>query len=94
MLWQRATEVWQEMQVKEVTARTVTVKVKFDNFVQVTRAKSISSNIKKLEDITMHLQELLTKAGITGKRVRLLGVTVSNLATLASEREKQQLTLL
>ncbi len=93
-LQQFANEVWQEMQVKEVTARTVTVKVKFDDFVQVTRAKTISSDIGELQDITMHLQDLLYKAGIEGRRVRLLGVTVSNLAGFGRSKEEQQLSLL
>ena len=93
-LQQLATEVWQEMQVKEVTGRTITVKVKFDNFVQVTRAKSISNEITALEDITSHLQGLLHKAEIKGRRVRLLGVTVSKLDGLNSLKKAQQLTLL
>ena len=93
-LQQLATEVWQEMQVKDVTARTVTVKVKFDDFVQVTRAKTISSNIGELSDLAMHLQDLLYKAEIEGRRVRLLGVTVSNLAVADRSKEEQQLTLL
>ncbi len=89
-----AGEVWEEMQVKEVTAKTVTVKVKFDNFVQVTRAKSVSHNITSLENITAHLQELLTKAEVHNRRVRLLGVTVSNLEALKSLKKEQQLSLL
>ena len=93
-LHQLAIEVWQEMQAKEVTARTITVKVKFDNFVQVTRAKSISSEITRLEDITTHLQELLVKAEVHGRRVRLLGVTVSNLDPLNGSKKEQQLSLI
>ena len=93
-LQQLATEVWQEMQVKEVTARTITVKVKFDDFVQVTRTKTISSDIDELQDITMYLKELLYKAGIEGRRVRLLGVTVSNLGVFGRSKEEQQLSLL
>ncbi len=93
-LHQLATEVWQEMQQKEVTARTITVKVKFDDFVQVTRAKTVSRNINEVVEITVHLQELLHKAEIEGRRVRLLGVTVSNLDMLNSVKKEQQLSLL
>ena len=93
-LHQLAAEVWQEMQQKEVTARTITVKVKFDDFVQVTRAKTVSRNINEVVEITVHLQELLHKAEIEGRRVRLLGVTVSNLDMLNSVKKEQQLSLL
>ena len=93
-LHQLATEVWGEMQAKEVTAKTITVKVKFNDFVQVTRAKSLSSNIGELADITMHLQELLSIAEVEGRRVRLLGVTVSNLGMFEQLKKERQLTLL
>ena len=89
-----AIDVWQEMQIKEVTAYTITVKVKFDNFVQVTRSKTIGNDIRSLDDITQHLQGLLHKAVVKGQRVRLLGVTVSNLVTLAELKIKKQLSLL
>ncbi len=89
-----AAEVWHEMQEKKLTAKTITVKVKFENFVQVTRAKSINRNIIALEDITSHLQELLNKAEVKNRRVRLLGVTVSNLEAIDTSRNNQQLTLI
>ena len=89
-----ATEVWHEMQAKGVNAKTVTIKVKFDNFVQVTRAKSVTGEIKELRDITIHLQTLLGKAEIMGRRVRLLGVTVSNLSAQDYAEKEHQLSLL
>lgn len=93
-LHELAAEVWQEMQMKEVTARTITVKVKFENFVQVTRSKTITSDIRELEDITCHLRDLLKKAVEKGQRVRLLGVTVSKLVMLDEIKIKKQLSLL
>ena len=93
-LHELAAEVWQEMQMKEVTARTITVKVKFENFVQVTRSNTITSDIRELEDITRHLHDLLNKAVKKGQRVRLLGVTVSKLAMLDEAKIKKQLSLL
>ena len=92
-LEQLATEVWQDMRSKNIAGRTITVKVKFDSFVQVTRAATLASNISKLEDITDQLNELLRKADIRGRRVRLLGVAVSKLTALANP-EDEQLTLI
>ncbi len=89
-----AADVWEEMQNKEVVARTITVKVKFENFVQVTRSITIGDEISRIEDITSHLKGLLNKAVRENQRVRLLGVSVSNLTASSELRNKEQLTLL
>ena len=89
-----ATEVWQEMQLKGVTAKTLTVKVKFHDFVQVTRAKTFPHDMHQLVDLTSSLQELLHKAEVRHRRVRLLGVTASNLSNASQTMQKQQLSLL
>ena len=91
-LQQLAGEVWQIMQVKEVTGRTITVKVKFGNFVQLTRSITVDKDIKELRDIVAHLENLLDRAETGGRRVRLLGVTVSNLDGL-NRAGKHQLAL-
>ncbi len=88
-----AEDVWQEMQTKKLTARTITVKVKFDNFVQLTRAMTLSSTISQVEDINRQLDDLLNKAEVNGRRVRLLGVSVSKLSAIAPSND-EQLTLL
>ena len=88
-----AEEVWQDLTDKHMTARTVTVKVKFDNFVQVTRAITLANDICKLEDITAPLRNLLYKADVDGRSVRLLGVSVSKL-TMLEQVDEEQLTLL
>lgn len=88
-----AEDVWQDLQAKNMTARTITVKVKFDNFVQLTRAVTLSRNIEQLQDITGQLDDLLKKAETDGRRVRLLGVSVSKLI-LREQSEEEQLPLL
>ncbi len=88
-LQQLASEVWQIMQAKKVTGRTVTVKVKFDNFVQITRSITVDKDIKELRDIVVRLENLLDRAETSGKRVRLLGVTVSNLGGLMRKKRRQ-----
>lgn len=88
-----AEEVWQDLSAKHMTARTVTVKVKFDNFVQLTRAVTLANDINKLSDITTPLADLLDKAEVKGRKVRLLGVSVSKL-TLLEQVDEEQLTLL
>jgi len=88
-----AEEVWQGLSDKRMTARTITLKVKFENFVQITRSITLSYNISKLDDITTPLPDLLYKAVVNGRRVRLLGVSVSKLKML-EQVDEEQLSLL
>ena len=88
-----ADEVWQDLRAKRMTARTITVKVKFDNFVQVTRAITINKDISKREDVINPLPDLLEKAEVKERKVRLLGVSVSKL-TMLEGTDEEQLTLL
>ena len=88
-----AEEVWQDLSGKYMMARTITVKVKFDNFVQITRSITLANDISKLADITIPLRYLLDKAEVDGRRIRLLGVSVSKL-TMLEQVDEEQLSLL
>jgi len=88
-----AEEVWQDLVGKHMTARTITVKVKFENFVQITRSITLANDMSKLADITIPLRDLLDKAEVNGRRVRLLGVSASKL-TMLGQVDEEQLTLL
>ncbi len=92
-LRQLAEEVWQDLSSKRMTARTITIKVKFNNFVQLTRSLTLGCDIGQLEDLTSPLQDLLDKAEVKGRQVRLLGVSVSKL-TLLEQVDEEQLSLL
>lgn len=78
--------------------RTLTLKVKYADFHQVTRSRTQAQPYQTLEILQKTLGELLplTKAG-PQHPVRLLGVSVSKLSaaekTLASDTESQQLKL-
>jgi DNA polymerase-4 len=88
-----AEEVWNDLSAKRMAARTITIKVKFNNFVQLTRSVTLPSKMDKREDITSVLPELLDKVGVEGRQVRLLGVSVSKLTRL-DEVDEEQLSLL
>ncbi|MEZ4986663.1 MAG: hypothetical protein R2795_16765 [Saprospiraceae bacterium] len=64
--------------------RTVTVKMKTPDFQQFTRARSFSSEVRKLGLLQDIVQSLLDDHAAEVGAVRLLGVTVSNL-----EREQE-----
>ncbi len=64
---------------KTVRARTVTIKVRFDDFTTVTRSVSVPGGIADAATITEHAQGLLEKTDAATRPVRLLGVSVHNL---------------
>lgn len=60
--------------------RTVTLKIKSSDFRQITRSKTFSSELHDLETLIATVYELLEQNRQEVEKVRLLGVTVSNLA--------------
>ncbi len=67
---------------------TLTVKIKFSDFTQITRSTTIDNYIRGDESISKLAEELFRKAFIPGMKIRLLGITISNFKT----KPKQQTT--
>ena len=83
-----ADDVWAWCDKTKAFARTVTVKVKFADFHQVTRSRSFSGAIMSGALLRRASVELVRMLLPTNKGVRLLGVTVSNFHTaLAANNE-------
>jgi DNA polymerase-4 len=64
---------------KQMTAQTLTVKLKYHNFVQITRSRTLPHEISRNEDLDAVLSELLKDTEVGAKKVRLLGVALSSL---------------
>jgi len=64
---------------KELIAHTVTIKIKYQNFVQITRSRTLPQAITDGSGLEMIFTELLKDTEIGEKKVRLLGVTLSSL---------------
>jgi DNA polymerase IV len=73
-----AADVWAWCEKARAFGRTVTVKVKFADFRQVTRSRSFSTVIERHDLLRQASVELVRTLLPTAKGVRLLGVTVSN----------------
>jgi DNA polymerase-4 len=71
-------DVWAWCDKAKAFGRTVTVKVKFADFQQVTRSRSFPTVIAGHDLLRRASVELVRQLLPTAKRVRLLGVTVSN----------------
>lgn len=72
-------------------AHTVTVKIKYADFEQITRARSFPQPIDQLETLLPHIHDLLLKTDVDLRPVRLLGVTFSSLIMRQKDDERQRL---
>ena len=73
-------DVWEYCQRSGIRGRTVTLKVKFGDFRQVTRSRSGVGLVSGPEVLGRICRELVEGLLPLGKGVRLLGVTLSNLS--------------
>ncbi len=74
-----ASRVTELLQKTDKSANTVTLKVKYDDFESVTRSVTLPKPINTYEGIVKHIPALISKTEAGKRKVRLLGVTVSNL---------------
>jgi DNA polymerase-4 len=72
--------------------RTVTLKIKYSDFKQITRNRSLLTPINDLMVITSISKQLLATTEPEGKRIRLLGVTLSNFGEIESKTKIDQPT--
>ncbi len=64
---------------KKLVGQTLTIKIKYDNFEQVTRSYTSETSLNTTAMRSL-LPELLSKTDIFSRKVRLLGVSVSKLS--------------
>jgi DNA polymerase-4 len=64
---------------KHMTAHTLTVKIKYHDFVQITRSKTLPQAITGVEGFEAILADLLKDTEVGTKKVRLLGIALSSL---------------
>jgi DNA polymerase-4 len=64
---------------KQLHARTLTVKIKYHDFVQVTRSRTLPMRVSSSSEIVFILEDLIKNTDIGHRAVRLLGVTLSSL---------------
>ncbi|HWT13458.1 MAG TPA: DNA polymerase IV [Allosphingosinicella sp.] len=72
--------VWRRVEDKRISGRTVTLKVKYQDFQIVTRARSLDRPVDGREEFLAIGVALLRTLLPAPKRIRLLGLTLSNLS--------------
>lgn len=84
-----AQKVSANMKKKQATGQTVTLKARYADFETITRSTTFSHYIDRPEDIAETAISLLDETEVGDRKVRLLGITVSNLNLNKQGRFKQ-----
>lgn len=87
-LYDFSLEIEEDLKRKRIQGKTITLKVKDEKFRTKTRSKTLTYNINSFDDIYKLACILLDEVKIHNK-IRLIGITISNLSSL----DKVQLSL-
>lgn len=87
-----AAKVSESMKKKKAAGKTVTLKVRYDDFETLTRSTSFTHYINDAQDIAETVKSLLEQTEVGQRKVRLLGITLSNL-NLSEEGRFEQLNI-
>ena len=83
------TRVSLAMQTKKVRCRTITLKIRYQDFVTITRSLSTRQAVDEYRELLAHVTTLLEKTEAGSRPVRLLGVSASNLDHQAEPKPRQ-----
>ncbi len=77
-LYHVAVELVERLQGKEFHGNTLTLKIKFHDFTQITRSLTQEKDLRTLDTILPLAKRLLKEVDYTGHPIRLIGLYVSN----------------
>ncbi|MDR1225371.1 MAG: DNA polymerase IV [Prevotellaceae bacterium] len=84
-----ADEVWRRTSQRNFYGRTVTLKIKYSDFKQITRSKTLNGFVNEFNLLWTAALELLNTVDLSDKRVRLMGLTVSNIQDIEQPKTYQ-----
>lgn len=84
-----AEKVWRHVSRHELRGRTVTLKVKFSDFHQITRARTLSHMVGAEAELLSHAVELAETVLPDPRGTRLLGITLSGFDQAAPQDDAQ-----
>jgi DNA polymerase-4 len=79
--------VCNRLQHYQLKGRTITLKIKYSDFKQITRNYSITEPLNDFVTIAESAKKLLLATEPEGKKIRLLGVTLSNFGEIAHKHK-------
>jgi len=84
-----AKTVYNRLEKHQLRGRTITLKIKYSDFKQITRSRSFVKSINDLNTISITAKELLSSTDLAGKKIRLLGITMSNFSESKQDDKKE-----
>lgn len=89
--------VCRRLQQYELKGRTITLKIKYADFKQITRSLSLAAGVNDFDTIIGTAKQLLTASADADKAIRLLGISLSNFnepqIKIREEKATDQLSL-
>ncbi len=82
-------QVAERLTKDKLAGRTVTLKIKYHNFKQITRQTTLEAPIDKAPDIERAAQGILEQVNLE-RKVRLLGIGVSNLSEMGVQKKPRK----
>jgi DNA polymerase-4 len=80
-LYKLEKELMERLEHSETAGRTITIKFKFSDFRQITRSKTLQNYIRDFDTLHKEVSEIRKSLKFEGLRIRLLGLSISNLET-------------
>ena len=72
-------ELMERMQSAGASGRTLTLKIKFSDFRQLTRSKTLQHYVRDFPTLHHEVTQIRKSLDLKGTKIRLLGLTISNL---------------
>jgi len=85
--------VTNRLQQYELKGKTITLKIRYSDFKQLTRSQTLPTAVSDQETIAATILQLLLKTDILEAKIRLLGVGVSNFIDESGPADSAQLRL-
>jgi DNA polymerase-4 len=80
-LYKLEMELMERLEHSETAGRTITIKIKFSDFRQITRSKTLQNYIRDFDTLHREVSSIRKLLKLEGTRIRLLGVSITNLET-------------
>ena len=88
-----ADTLYQRVVKSNAFGKTLTIKIKFSDFQQITRSKTVDYEIKYRQDIIDITEEIMQSEDLSDSKIRLLGISISNFKKEKPDNDKSlQLT--
>jgi DNA polymerase-4 len=88
-----ADRITEYLQTQELRGRTITLKMRYENYQRISRSITLPEYIDNKEIILNNIKNLLDKTAAGNKKVRLLGIAISNFLRDNNKKKFKQMNL-